>query len=405
MQVMAVRLLPSDLAAICDQRHGIGATICPTGLLAKPPDGAVKCGGATAKVTADLDGACTVKIMLRLIVAVVVASLVETVPARAAPGAPDMAGMPGLKIIDRIAAGGDGGWDYATIDQAARKPYVTRGNSITAVDLITGKVILGLAITNRSHQVVPINGGAELLVTNGGDATITIMDAASGKVRVSTKVNAGPDAAILEPTTGLVMVMGHKSGNLDLIDPKSGALMGSIAVGGTLEFAAADGKGKAFVNVEDKGEVVAIDMATRTAVGHYPMAGCKEPTGLAYLQPNSLLLVACGNGIAALVSPATGTTVQTLKIGAGSDAAFYDDVRQLAYVPSGETGTLAVIKVTCQTAKIVETIDTAKNARLGMVDPKTGKVYLPAAKFGPPAKAGEWPKVVPGFFEILVVGK
>ena len=345
------------------------------------------------------------KIISQLGFAALMAGLVAAAPAPAAPGSSDVAVGSGMKIIDHIAAGGEGGWDYATIDQAARKLYVTRGISIMAVDLNTGKVTLGLAMTNRSHQVVPINGGTELLVTNGGDATIAIIDAANGKVRVSTKVSAGPDAAILEPTTGLVMVMGHKSGNVDLIDPKTGGLTGSIAVGGTLEFAAADGKGKAFVNVEDKGELVAIDMATRKVLGHYPMTGCEEPTGLAYLQPNNLLLAACGNGIAAFVSPDTGATVQTLKIGAGSDAAFYDDVRQLAYVPSGETGTLSVIKVTGQTAAIVDTIKTAKSARLGMVDPKTGKVYLPAAKFGPPAKAGEWPKAVPGSFEILVVGK
>lgn len=345
------------------------------------------------------------KIISQLGVAAVMVGLVAAVPAHAELGSSEMVGGSGMKIIDHIAAGGEGGWDYATIDQAARKLYVTRGNSIMAVDLDTGKVTLGLAMTNRSHQVVPVNGGTELLVTNGGDATVTIMDAASGKVRVSTKVSAGPDAAILEPTTGLVMVMGHKSGNVDLIDPKSGALTGSIAVGGTLEFAAADGKGKAFVNVEDKGELVAIDMVTRKVLGHYPMTGCEEPTGLAYLQPNNLLLAACGNGIAAFVSPDTGATVQTLKIGAGSDAAFYDDVRQLAYVPSGETGTLSVIKVTGQTATIVDTVKTAESARLGMVDPKTGKVYLPAAKFGLPAKAGEWPKAVPGSFEILVVGK
>jgi outer membrane protein assembly factor BamB len=311
----------------------------------------------------------------------------------------------GLKIVDRIAAGGEGGWDYVSIDQAARKLYITRGASIMSVDADTGQVKLGLAVTSRSHQVVPINGGAELLVTNGGDATATILDAATGKVRISTKVSAGPDAAILEPTTGLVMVMGHKSGNVDLIDPKTGASAGSITVGGTLEFAAADGNGKAFVNVEDKGEVVAIDMKTRRVVGHYKMAGCEEPTGLAYLAPNNLLLAACGNGVAEFVSPDTGAVVQSLKIGAGSDAAFYDDVRKLAYVPSGATGTLTVITVEGQTAKIIDTIKTAKGARLGMVDTKTGKVYLPAAKFAPPATAGGWPTVVPGSFELLVVGK
>jgi len=351
-------------------------------------------------VTDGVTGACALTLKSRLTAGLSTAGLAFAVLAAATPALAD----PALKVVDHIAAGGEGGWDYASIDPAARRLYVTRGASIMSVDLETGKATLGLAATSRSHQVVPVNGGGELLITNGGDATVTIVDAKTGKVRVTTKVSAGPDAAILEPTTGLVMVMGHKSGSVDLIDPASGALTGSIPVGGTLEFAAADGKGKAFVNVEDKGEVVAIDMKTRKVLGHYSMAGCEEPTGLAYLAPNNLLLAACGNGVAALVSPDTGAVVQTLKVGAGPDAAFYDDVRRLAYVPSGATGTLTVIAVDGQTGRIVQTLPTAKGARLGMVDPKTGKVYLPAARFAPPVNAGGWPTVVPGSFEILVVG-
>ena len=335
----------------------------------------------------------------QFIAGLALAAMAAVAPADTGTGAPNM------RIIDRIAAGGEGGWDYVSVDQTARKLYITRGASIMSVDADTGKVNLLLALTNRSHQVVPINGGAELLITNGGDSTITILDAATGKTRIKTKVSAGPDAAILEPTTGLVLVMGHKSGNVDVVDPKSGAVTASIAVGGTLEYAAADGKGKAFVNVEDKGELVAIDMKTRSVIGHYKMAGCEEPTGLAYLAPNNLLLAACANGVAAFVSADTGAVVQSLKIGAGSDAAFYDGVRKLAFVPSGSTGTLAVIAVDGQTARIVDTVKTAKGARLGMVDPKTGKVYLPAAKFAPPASAGAWPTIVPGSFEILVVGR
>jgi DNA-binding beta-propeller fold protein YncE len=315
------------------------------------------------------------------------------------------AGPSGMKVVDRIPAGGEGGWDYVSLDPVARKFYITRGASIMSIDADGGKVRLGLATTNRSHQVVPINQGRELLVTNGGDATVTILDAATGKVRVTTGVSAGPDAAILEPTTGLVLVMGHRSGNVDLIDPHNGALVGSIAVGGTLEFAAADGKGRAFVNVEDKGEIAAIDLKTRSVIGHYKMAGCEEPAGLTYLAPHNLLLASCGNGFAELIAADTGLVVQSLKIGAGSDAAFYDEVRDLAYVPSGATGTLSVIKVKGRTAEIVDTIDTAKGARLGMVDPKTGKVYLPAVKFAPPASGTGRPTAVPGSFEVLVVGK
>ena len=310
-----------------------------------------------------------------------------------------------MRIIDRLASGGSGGWDYVSIDQAARKLYISRGASIMSLDADTGKTKLGLAMTNRSHQVVPINGGAELLVTNSGDATVTIVNAATGKTRTTTLVSAGPDAALLERTTGLVAVMGNRSGHVDLVDPKSGALSGSIAVGGRLEYAAANGKGRIFVNVEDKGEIAAIDMKTRRVIGRYKMPGCEEPTGLTYLPPNNLLLAACGNGVAELVAPDTGTVIQSLEIGKGSDAVFYDSVRNLAFIPSGDSGTLAIIEVQGQTARIVKTLKTAEGARLGMVDTKTGKVYLPTAKFGPPETAGGWPAVIPGSFEILVVGR
>ena len=335
----------------------------------------------------------------QLIAGLAITTLVASMPA-SAKTAPSH-----LKIIGRLAAGGSGGWDYVSIDQTARKLYISRGASIMSLDADTGKARLELAVTNRSHQIVPINGGAELLVTNSGDLTITIINAATGKTRITTHVSAGPDAALLEPTTGLVAVIGNRSGNVDLVDPKSGAFKGSITVGGTLEYAATDGDGKVFVNVEDKGEIAAIDIKTRAVISRYKMPGCEEPAGLTYLPPSNLLLASCGNGVAKFVSASNGAVVQTLDIGKGSDAAFYDDVRKLAFVPAGHSGTLTVISVKGRTAKIIETVITAKGARLGMVDSKTGNVYLPTAKFGPPATPGGWPTVIPGSFEILVVGR
>ena len=66
---------------------------------------------------------------------------------------------------------------------------------------------------------------------------------------------------------------------------------------------------------------------------------------------------------------------------------------------------MAVIAVEGQTVRVAEALKTAKGARLGMVDTKTGKVYLPIAKFGPPKTVGGWQTVLPGSFEILVVGR
>jgi hypothetical protein len=43
-------------------------------------------------------------------------------------------------------------------------------------------------------------------------------------------------------------------------------------------------------------------------------------------------------------------------------------------------------------------------ARTGAVDLATGRVYLPAARYSAPSAQGERPKMVPGSFEVLVVG-
>ena len=317
---------------------------------------------------------------------------------------PVLAGPSGLKVVNHIAAGGDGGWDYVSVDGAARTVYVTRGGSVMSVGADTGAVRLGLASANRSHQVLPVNGGAELLITNGGNNTATIVDATTGVVRATAPTSAGPDAAILEPTTGLALVMGNKSGDINLIDPKAGVAVGVIKVGGALEYAAADGAGMVFVNVEDTGEMAAIDIKTRTVVARYKLDGCEEPSGLAYVAPSHALLAACANNVAKVVDAATGKVLTTLKIGPHPDAAFYDNVRQRAFIPCGGDGTLAVITFDGGTAKVIDTIATAKGAKTGMVDVKTGKIFLPAAKYMPPAKPGDRPAMAPGSFEILVVG-
>ena len=314
--------------------------------------------------------------------------------------------QPAMRVLGHIAVGGEGGWDYATVDPVHRKLYVTRGASVMALDLDTHVPTLKLVAATGAHIALPVNGGAELVVTNGQTQTATIVDAITGALRATIPTGPKPDAAVFEPATGLVFVMGNKTGEMTLLDPKTGAAAGMIQVGGALEFAAADGRGRVFVNVEDKGELVAVDAKSRAVVGRYKLDGCEEPSGLAYDAGKRLLLSACGNGVAKVVSAADGRVVATLKIGPHPDAALYDDVRRVAYVPAGGgEGTLAVIDLDGSAGpRVLQTVATAKGARLGGVDPKTGHVYLPVAKYRTPATAGGRPPMVPGSFEILEVG-
>jgi DNA-binding beta-propeller fold protein YncE len=304
-------------------------------------------------------------------------------------------------VVDRIA-GPDGGWDYVRVDQANNRVLVTRGASVMAIDLATGKVTAGLAPGGRQHVAMPVNEGREMLVTNGATDTAVFADALTGASLASVPTGKGPDAATLDAKTGLALVMGHAGGDVTLIDPRSHSVVGTVAVGGALEEAAADGSGRGFVNVESKDEIAVIDIAARTVIAHWPLTGCEGPTGLAYDPQDGLLIAAC-DGATALVRAEDGKVVQMLATGKGADGAAYDARRHLAFVPAGRDGTLSVIAFHRGRGRIVQTVATSRGARTIAEDDRTGRVYLPTAQFGPPSSPGARPTPVPGTFQVLVL--
>jgi len=263
-------------------------------------------------------------------------------------------------------------------------------------------VTTGLAPGGRQHVAMPVNDGREMLVTNGANDGALFADPLTGAVVATVPVGKGPDAAAIEPKSGLAFVMGHLSGDVTFIDTKTHKAVGTVMVGGALEEGAADGSGRAFVNVESKTEIAVIDVAARTVVAHWPLTGCEGPTGLAYDPQDRLLIAAC-NGATALVSTATGTVVQTLPTGKGADGAVYDVKRHLAFVPAGRDGTLAVIAFDHGKGRIAETVPTQLGARTIALDERTGRLYLPTAQYVLPTGGGR-PTTVPGTFQVLVVG-
>jgi DNA-binding beta-propeller fold protein YncE len=241
------------------------------------------------------------------------------------------------------------------------------------------------------------------VVTNGGTNTAVFYDDKGTQV-ASVDTGKGPDDAAVEPKTGLLMVIDHAGGQITLVDAKAHKAVGTIDVGGDLEEVASDGSGKAYVNVENKGEVAVVDVPGRKVLAHWPMAGCDGPTGLAYDAADKLLLAACGGGSTAVVDAKSGKLLQTLSTGVGADGIAFDPKQKLAFVPAGRAGTLSVISLAGGKATVVDTVPTQISARTIALDERTGRLYLPAAKYAPAAGGGR-PAITPGSFEVLVVGK
>jgi len=327
---------------------------------------------------------------------ILLAALAALVPAA-------VAGLPVStpQVAERIAIP-DGGWDLLAVDPASHRLLVARSDGVTAVDLADGKVTGRLVPGARLHAVVPVPGTGLALATAGGTDSAILFESATGKVRAEVKTGANPDAAIYEPTSRTVWVMNAKDGSISIVDPRAAKVVATVAVGGSLELPALDGRGHLFVNVEDKNEVVELDIAARKVLRHIPLPGCDGPTGLAYAA-DGVLISACGNGVAKLVRAADGKLVGEIAIGPRPDGAFVDPARRRAYIPSGGDGTLAILDTSGPLPRKVATVQTQRGARTGAVDLESGRVYLPAARYEAPAAPGQRPKLVPGSVEILVV--
>ncbi|MBQ1540664.1 YncE family protein [Caulobacter sp. CCUG 60055] len=305
------------------------------------------------------------------------------------------------RVLARIA-GPDGGWDYAAVDAVNGRVLVSRGDGVTAVDLKTGAVTPKLVSGSRVHTSLPVNDGAEIMLTNGATNEVAFVNAKTGAPAATVAVGKNPDAAAVDAKSGLVLVMNHTGGDITLIDPKAHKAVGVIPVGGKLEAAATDGEGRAYVNVEDKGEVAVVDIAKRAVVARYKPAGCEGPTGIVYVPAGGRLITAC-DGAAVVLSAKTGRVLQTVKTGGGVDSLAYDKARGLVFAPAGDDGSLTIMAIGPKVT-VAETVATQKSARTIALDEQSGRVYLPAAEHLP-AAGGERPQVKPGSFVVLVVGR
>jgi YVTN family beta-propeller protein len=302
-------------------------------------------------------------------------------------------------IVDRIP-GPDGGWDLLSVDPVARRLYVARSNGVMAIDLQTDKVSPDIVPSTRGHDALSIPGTTTVVSTNGGTNTATLFNSVTGEVLANLSVGTKPDAVAWDPATKTAWVMTPGSGDISVVDPKSAKVVATIAVGGSLELGAADGKGRLYVNVEDKNEVAVLDTRARKVIARFPLKGCDGPTGIVYAADVGQILSACANGVA-IVSAPDGRQLASLKVGPGPDGAVYDAGRHLAFIPSGGDGTLSVIRLGAKPA-VIGAVATTKGARTVALDAATGRLYLPSATYLP-AVGGARPQMVPGSFQVLVV--
>jgi YVTN family beta-propeller protein len=335
------------------------------------------------------------------------------IAAAGSPAATAPAAGSGYHVIKRLPLGGEGGWDYLSVDGAARRLYVTRGTHVMVLDLDSDKLVGDIPNLSGVHGVALAPELGRGFISNGKSSEVTVFDLKTLKVLQTVKVTGqNPDAILYDPFSKRVFAFNGRSGDATVIDANSYAVAGTIPLGGKPEFATTDLKGRVFVNIEDKSEVVAID-ATKLAVAErWPLKPGEEPSGMAIDRKTHRLLSGCGNKMAAVVDFATGKVVGTPAIGEGVDANAFDPATSLGFSSNGAgSGTLTVLaEDAAGNFKVVENVPTERGARTMALDEKTHQIYLATAKFNPAAaptaeQPHPRPTPVPGSFVLLVVGR
>ena len=319
------------------------------------------------------------------------------------------AGAPGYHVTKKIPIGGEGFWDYLTLDSEARRLYISHATHVVVLDVDTGKVVGDIPGTEGVHGIALASDLGRGFTSNGRAGTVTVFDLKTLQVLDTVKTTGmNPDAIVYDPVSHRVFTFNGRSSTSTAIDAATGKVAGTIDLGGRPEFAQADGKGLIYDNLEDKSQVIELDTAKLSVIGRWPLAPCESPSGMAMDREHGRLFIGCENKLMAVMDAGSGKIVATLPIDEGVDANGFDPGTGLAFSSNG-AGTLTVVKEESPGKfSVVENIPTQRGARTMAVDLKSHNVYLATAEFGPrPAPTADNPRprpsLVAGSFTILEV--
>lgn len=316
-----------------------------------------------------------------------------------------------FEVLHRYTLGGEGGWDYLSYDAPSHRLFIARGQHVQVVDPRNGSVIGDIPDTPGVHGVALAPELDKGFTSNGRDNSVSVFTASSLKAtaKISTPQGENPDFIAYDEATKQVLAFNGRSHNLSVIDAVGEKLVATVALAGKPEAAVADGRGMAFVDIEDKNALQSIDLKAGAVVATWPLPGCDEPAGLAIDRAARRLFVGCHNRTLLVVNADSGKTVAQLPIGEGVDANGFDAQRKLVFSSQGD-GTLSIIQAAAADSfKLQQTVATARGARTMAVNTVEHQVYLVTAEFDeqPPAAGQTRPRrtMKPGSFTLLVVGE
>lgn len=337
-------------------------------------------------------------------------ALIAAAALLAGPLAAQSAAAP-YHVIAAHTLGGDGGWDYLALDTTFHRVFVARSDRVMVIDEESGKLLSEITGLHRTHGVAFDYHTSHGFVTGSGDSSVTMFDLVTLKVLATTKAGAGTDGLIFDEGSSHVLSFNGGANSSTVVDGATGASVATIPLGGRPEFAASDGMGKVFVNLEDSSAIVEIDSKHNRVARRWALAPCESPSGLAIDVVHHRLFSGCENKMMAISDYRTGKVIATVPIGSGVDANRYDPGTGLAFSSNGE-GSITVVKEDSPGKfSVLQTISTSPGARTMELDRASHRLFTVTARFGAAPEQPttdnprKRPPILPNSFVLLVYGR
>jgi len=313
-------------------------------------------------------------------------------------------------FLKEIPVGGEGGWDYLSVDAQGRRLYVSHATKVVVVDLEKEAVVGEIPDTPGVHGVALAPDLGRGFTSNGGENKSSIVDLKSLKLVSKVETGPNPDGMLYDPGQQEVYMFNGRGQSATVFAAKTGNVIATIPLAGKPEFAAADGKAeRVYNNLEDKSEVAVIDTKTHQVLSRWPISPGEEASGMAIDLAHHRLFLGCGNQKMVMMDSTNGKVIASVSIGSGVDANAFDPGTQLAFASCGDGTVTIAHEDSPDKLTVAQTLKTRPRARTMALDPQTHKIYLACADFEPPAQPQPGqrpprPKVLPGTFKILVYG-
>lgn len=304
------------------------------------------------------------------------------------------------KVVNTFHISSAGGWDYIAVNN--NKVYVSHATQVNILDKTTGDSSGVIPNTTGVHGIAFDNMSGKGFTSNGRLNNVSVFDLNTNAVLGQIATGANPDAIFYEPFTKTIITCNGRSNDLSIIDAARQTVIATIPVGGKPETAVSDNAGKLYVNIEDKNDIVVVDLIAYKVTNRWPLAPGEGPTGLAIDLATKRLFSTCDK-LLIVVDATSGKIVAKMPIGDGTDGVVFDNAAKIIYTSNGE-GTITAIKETNgNTYTVLANIPTRRGARTIALDEASHVLYLPTAEFEANTPKGQRPKMIPGTFQVLVV--